>query len=175
MANRLKSFSALIVEDERLMQRLVHDVLERLGFGRIYKADTGHVALTLLDTRPIDFVITDWRMPGMDGIEMTKIIRAAEQAYALVPIIMLTGNAEKHQVLQARDAGVNEYLIKPFTVKDLCSRLNEIVEHPREFVIAPVYKGPSRRRRAVPDDVPVERRKRSTKPNAKHAHGKHNT
>jgi two-component system, chemotaxis family, chemotaxis protein CheY len=171
LESRLKQFSVLIVEDDRQMQKLVHDVLSKLGFGHIYKALGGREALSMLDRTPIDFVLCDWRMPEMDGIEFTKIVRGSEKPYALVPIIMLTGNAELHHVFEARDAGVNEYLIKPFTVKDLCNRLKEIIEHPREFVLAPEYKGPSRRRRA--SNVELDRRKRSVKPlPAKAAHGK---
>jgi two-component system, chemotaxis family, chemotaxis protein CheY len=170
---RLRQFSILIVEDDRLMMKLVYDVLIKLGFGQIFKAHTGREALSVMDRHPMDFVICDWRIPGMDGIEFTKTVRGSAKAYALVPIIMLTGNAEKHHVIHARDAGINEYLIKPFTVKDLCSRLKEIIEHPREFVLAPGYKGPSRRRKAAPGGVQTERRKRILKPQpAKAAHGR---
>lgn len=170
MDSSLKSLRVLIVEDDRLMQKLIADVLAKLGFGQIYKAANGNAALSLLDHGSFDFVICDWRMGGgMDGIEFTKTVRASENAYAFIPIIMLTGNAEMHHVLQARDVGVNEYLIKPFTVKDLCSRLREIIDHPREFVLAPVYKGPSRRRRAVPSPVVPERRRMRIKPQARQA------
>jgi len=164
MENRLKHFSVLIVEDDRLMQKLVFDVLMKLGFGQIFKARNGREAFEVMNGHPMDFVICDWRMREMDGIQFTKAVRASGKAYALVPIIMLTGNAEKHHVVEARDAGVNLYLIKPFTVKDLCSRLKEIIENPREFVLAPGYKGPSRRRRNNPDAVTTERRKRKVKP-----------
>jgi CheY-like chemotaxis protein len=167
MENRLRQFSVLVVEDDRLMQKLVYDVLIKLGFGQIYKAHSGRDAIVILDGHPIDFVICDWRMPGMDGIEFTKIVRNSEKAYALVPIILLTGNAEKHHVMQARDAGINEYLIKPFTVKDLCNRLKELIEQPREFVLTRIYKGPSRRRKSITAPVTVERRKRNQKPQPK--------
>ncbi len=131
------------------MQKLIHDVLMKLGFSAIYKAANGNTALTLMNERAFDFVICDWRMEGMDGIEFTKAVRGSAKTYALVPIIMLTGNSEVYHVCEARDAGVNEYLIKPFTVKDLCSRLKEIIDRPREFVLSPIYKGPSRRRRSL--------------------------
>lgn len=163
MSSHLRQFSILIVEDDRLMQKLVHDVLIKLGFGQIYKAISGREALSIMDGHPIDFVVCDWRMVGVNGIEFTKAVRSSNKAYSLVPIVMLTGNAEAHHVFQARDAGVNEYLIKPFTVKDLCGRLKAIIEHPRDFVVAPAYKGPSRRRKAMPV-ITVERRKRSIKP-----------
>jgi two-component system, chemotaxis family, chemotaxis protein CheY len=165
MENRLKLFKILIVEDDRLMQKLVFDVLVKLGFHQIYKAKSGETALALLNETSMDFIICDWRMPDMNGIEFTMAVRRSMEDYALVPIVMLTGNAEKHHVTQARDAGVNEYLVKPFTVKDLCSRLKEIIEHPREFVLAPAYKGPSRRRKTSATMTSAnERRTRNVKP-----------
>jgi len=164
MEDRLKSLSVLVVDDDRLMRKLVSDVLVKLGFSRIFKAIHGGAALSILDSTPIDFIITDWRMENMDGIEFIRHVRTSMKEYALIPIIMLTGNAEAHQVLQARDVGVNEYLIKPFTVKDLCSRLKQIIDHPREFVLAPAYIGPSRRRRTLPPVTTTERRQRHDKP-----------
>ena len=163
LEQRLKHFTVLIVEDDRLIRKLIHDVLARLGFGNILKARDGQEALALLDSKPIDFIICDWRMPHMDGIAFTKKVRASGKAYALVPIIMLTGNAEKEHVIDARDAGVTEYLVKPFTVRDLFDRLKEIINNPREFVMAFSYQGPSRRRRNRAGNA-SERRKRSVKP-----------
>jgi CheY-like chemotaxis protein len=171
MENRLKTFSVLIVEDDRLMQKLIFDVLVKLGFVQIFKCNSGQEALRMMDSHPMDFVISDWRMRQMDGLEFTKAVRQSGKAYSLVPIIMLTGNAEKHHVYKARDAGVTEYLIKPFTVKDLCDRLKTIIEAPREFVFAPSFKGPSRRRRSVTIMSKEERRKRTVKPQPRARHG----
>ncbi len=155
---RLKKFAILIVDDDRLMLRLISDVLTRLGFGHVYKASSGAQALAMVDTTPVDFIICDWRMADMNGIEFTRKVRDAASIYTLVPIIMLTGNAEEEHVRLARDAGVTEYLIKPFTVRELCRRIEEIIERPREFVLAPTYKGPSRRRHSAPPPDGVERR-----------------
>lgn len=143
----LEKFNVLIVEDDRLMQKLVHDILDKLGFTRIHKAANGQQAIEQLEKTPMDFIICDWRMPDMDGIEFVKHLRQMNAPTCMTPVIMLTGNAEPHHVKLARDIGVNEYLIKPFTVKELHRRINEIIEHPREFVLSQSYKGPSRRRR----------------------------
>jgi DNA-binding response OmpR family regulator len=100
-------------------------------------------------------------MPGMSGIELVKHIRNLPLCKnTFVSIIMLTGNAETSNIKEARDVGITEYLIKPFTAKDLCVRILEIIENPREFVISEKYKGPSRRRRdsEKPEGI-VERRK----------------
>lgn len=172
MEERLKNFKVLVIEDDRLMQQLVVDVLAKLGFRQVYRAHNGNSALSFLDKNPIDFIICDWRMPNMDGIEFTKVIRGSAREYSLVPIVMLTGNAEIHHVVQARDAGVNEYLIKPFTVKDLCARLKEIIENPREFVIGTAYKGPSRRRKALQRADGTERRKRNPQPQPRGSNGR---
>ena len=158
MIDRLRKFSILVVDDDKLMQRLISDVLGKLGFGRIQKTGDGEQALLMLKAAPFDFVICDWRMPGMSGLEFVRHVRAADAPYSSIPVIMLTGNAEAEQVSAARDAGINEYLIKPFTVKSLCQRIEEIIEKPREYVVSSGYKGPSQRRRALPPPSGMERR-----------------
>lgn len=166
MNGKLKSFNVMVVDDDKLVQKLVNDVLLKLGFGDVYRAVDGSAALDLLITKPVDFIICDWRMKKMDGLKLVRLIRrGGTAANPLIPIIMLTGNAEAHQVLEARDAGVNEYLVKPFTVKELCKHVTEIVDHPRDFVVADQFKGPSRRRKsAVPPAGKQERRKSRIKP-----------
>lgn len=172
--NRLKEFTVAIADDDSLMRRVVTEALLKLGFGSVHAAQNGEQLIELMQDRKIDFVICDWRMDGMDGVEFTRRVRAARVSVdPLVPIIMLTGNAEAHQVLEARDAGVTEYLVKPFTVDDLCKRIGEIIERPREFVFSPVFKGPSRRRKA--DRPPLgtaERRTRDIKPVKGSLHGR---
>jgi two-component system, chemotaxis family, chemotaxis protein CheY len=164
MKNPLEQFSVIIIDDDRLIQRLVFDILHTLGFGHVYRADDGKHALELLKTITVDFIICDWRMPNLNGIDLIKLIRkAATPVNPLIPILMLTGNAEAHHVVTARDAGANEYLVKPFNIKQLCARIMEIVEKPREFVLAPAFKGPSRRRKAM-HPRSLERRKRTPKP-----------
>jgi CheY-like chemotaxis protein len=160
MEDKLKNFHILVIDDDRLVRRLVHDVLTRLGFGNVSDAEDAEKGLAILENQNVDFLICDWRMEGMDGLELTRLIRrAATLANPLLPIIMFTGNAEAHQVLMARDAGVNEYITKPFSVRQLCKHVTEIVDRPREFVMAQEFKGPSRRRRMASPPNMLERRK----------------
>jgi two-component system chemotaxis response regulator CheY len=159
MNNSLKKFNVLVIDDDVLIRDLVRDALLKLGFGGVLEASNGKKGLRLLETKPVDFVICDWRMPEMDGIEFTRRVRTSAGPYdPHVPIIMLTGNAEIEQVREARDAGVNEYVVKPFAIKELCMRIESIVENPREFVLAPVYKGPTRRRKSKGPPDGVDRR-----------------
>ncbi len=151
----------LLVEDDMLMQKLVKDVLGILGFVKISIASRADKAISVISTEDIDLIICDWRMPGMSGIELVKHIRNMPMCKnTFVSIIMLTGNAEKQNIIEARDVGVTEYLVKPFSAKDLCARIIEVIEKPREFVVSKEYRGPSRRRRdeKKPEGI-VDRRK----------------
>lgn len=156
--------TVLVVEDDVLMQGMLKDILYTLGFGKILLASDGKKAIELFNHTQVDFIICDWRMPEMNGIEFTKYIRNLPTLYnKFVDIIMLTGNAELQNVVEARNAGVTEYMIKPFKVKHLCDRIIEIVEKPREFVITKEFKGPSRRRRTLTSPPPEDRRKSKPK------------
>ncbi len=160
MAKPLGGFSVLVVDDNHLIRELVRAVLLRLGFGTIHSAESGKRAIEVLRMEEIDFVISDWRMPEMDGIDLVRHVRTSEKsANPVVPIIMLSGAAEAHEVMEARDAGVTEFLVKPFTIKELCTRIDEVIERPREFVLAGSYQGPSRRRRQADAPEEGERRK----------------
>ncbi len=154
----------LVVDDDMLMQKLIRDLLTILGFTNISVVSKAEAALKVIDSEELDLVICDWRMPGMSGIELVKYIRNLPICKnTFVSIIMLTGNSETENIIEARDVGITEYLVKPFTVKDLCARIVEIIEHPREFVITNEYKGPSRRRRTednIPNGMEDRRKKR---------------
>ena len=107
-----------------------------------------------------DIVITDWSMPIFDGLELTQMIRQpGANANPYVPIIMLTGHSEKKRVVQARDAGVTEFLAKPISAKALYQRVLNIVANPRPFIKTKSYFGPDRRRSASPAYIGPERRK----------------
>jgi len=157
---RLEKVSILIVDDEKLIQRLVTAVLESLGFKSLVIANNGQKAIELLSTQRFDLIITDWRMPDMDGLEFINFVRHSPKSFSpRIPIIFLTGNTEVHHVLTARDAGVNEYMIKPFTAEQLVKRIRSVIEHPRSFVDAFSYRGPDRRRKDIPPYGGVDRRK----------------
>lgn len=164
--SQLGNIQVLIVDDERTFSRLVYDVLSSLGFRNITVATSGRQAIDLASRQPFDLIISDWQMGDLDGIDLVEFVRTSPQSLSPhVPIIMLTGNTEAHYVLRARDAGIHEYLIKPFTSQQLVKRIRQIIERPRPFVLSPGYKGPERRHSdKLPPGAP-DRRKRGKKPN----------
>ena len=163
-SNRLSQIRVLLVDDEMQILRLVRDVLMELGFQDITLAHDGREGIAFAKTQRFDFIITDWRMPDIEGIELIRFVRSSPESLSpRVPIIMLSGNTEATYVLQARDAGVNEYVIKPFTAEQLVRRLRAIIEKPRSFVEAPKYRGPNRRWHEVDNAFPLERRKNRDK------------
>ncbi len=149
--NRLETLQLLLVDDERQMRRLLSDVLDHLGFKSLTIANGGLEAIKLASEQPFDFIITDWRMPDIEGIELVRFVRFNVNCKSpRVPIIMLSGNTEMHYVYEARDAGVNEYVIKPFSAGQLVRRIRTIIERPRCFIETTTYRGPNRRWRTLP-------------------------
>jgi two-component system chemotaxis response regulator CheY len=143
-----ENLKALIVEDNAQMRGLLRALLNSAGFKEIAEAAHGRAALDQLHARRSDLVLSDLAMKPMDGLEFTRHVRNhAQSPNPFVPIIMITGHTEKHQVEAARDAGVTEFLAKPITAQNLFSHIAEIVEHPRAFVRCDSYFGPDRRRR----------------------------
>lgn len=137
----------LVVEDNEFCRAIVRDVLKALGARFIRYADNGAEALEVLRETPIDIVLLDWAMPVMDGLEFTdKVRRSDESPNPFLPIIMMTAYSERTHVLKARDAGVTEYIIKPFSAKQLLKRIEVVIENPRPFVRSETYFGPDRRR-----------------------------
>lgn len=160
-SSRLSDIKILLVDDEKQIVRLVTDVLTHLGFDSITTASTGAQAAELLRRTRYDFMITDWRMPEMQGIDLIRFVRTSPECKCpRMPVIMLSGNTEAHYILTARDAGVNEYVIKPFSANDLVRRIRAIIETPRSYVEAPRYRGPNRRWHDVPLMYEADRRKR---------------
>ena len=122
-----KNMNILIVDDFSTMRRIVKNLLNDLGFTKTGEAEDGNSALTYLRANPCDFVVTDWNMPGMTGIELLKAIRA-DAALAKLPVLMVTAEAKREQIIEAAQAGVNGYIIKPFTAATLQEKLNKIFE-----------------------------------------------
>jgi len=161
MKNRLEKIKVLICDDEKLMLRLIYDVLAKLGFRSITIANSGRKAIELIKKESFDFIISDWRMNELDGIDVINFVRkSADSPCPHIPIILLTGNTEAHYVTEARDAGVNEYLIKPFTAEQLVKRIRAIIERPRAFIKSPAFRGPERRHHDAPPPDGVNKRKR---------------
>lgn len=158
MASPFEKLTILVAEDNKPMRSLIRDVLEALGVDFIVEAVDGTAAMKQLGTHAVDIVILDWNMEPMDGLELTRQIRTSpESPDQFVPIIMLSGHTERARVLQARDAGVTEFMAKPVSVKALCARINAIIDAPRPFIRASGYFGPDRRRRVLPFNGPERR------------------
>jgi two-component system, chemotaxis family, chemotaxis protein CheY len=156
---RFDRLRVLIVDDNQHMRRLILAVLQAVGVRDIYEAADGEHAWKILrDTNP-DVIILDWQMDGMTGLEFVRLVRNSPRSpNVFVPVIMLTGHTHIDHVRQARDAGVNEFLAKPVSVKAILSRLLSVIEHPRPFIRNETYFGPCRRRRAVTVYAGPERR-----------------
>jgi two-component system chemotaxis response regulator CheY len=119
----------LVVDDFASMRRIVRSVLKDLGFRNIAEADDGSTALPLLCDGAFDFLITDWNMPGMPGLDLLKAVRANDRL-AKMPVLMLTAEAKREQILVAVQAGVTGYVIKPFTAEVLKEKLTQILNAP---------------------------------------------
>lgn len=117
----------LVVDDFSTMRRIVKNLLRDLGFTNIQEADDGSTALPMLQNGDFDFVVTDWNMPGMQGIDLLKAIRA-DASLAHIPVLLITAEAKKEQIVMAAQAGVNGYIVKPFTAATLKTKLDKIFE-----------------------------------------------
>jgi DNA-binding response OmpR family regulator len=149
----------LIVDDQKYGRDLVKAIMKSLGVGGIETATDGDSAFFAFREKPVDIVITDWLMEPSCGLEMTRRMRNDPKSpNPLVPIIMASGFSERWRVLQARDAGVTEYLVKPFAAKHLLERITAVIENPRPFIRAGAFFGPDRRRRSSFDYAGPKRR-----------------
>ena len=117
----------LIVDDFSTMRRIIKNLLSDLGFNNSVEAEDGHSALAVLRRETIELVVTDWNMPGMSGIELLRAIRADPQLRPL-PVLMVTAEAKREQIIEAAQSGVNGYIIKPFTAQTLEEKLGKIFE-----------------------------------------------
>ena len=117
----------LIVDDFSTMRRIVKNLLNDLGFTNTAEADDGTTALVELQKAKFDLVVTDWNMPGMTGIDLLRSIRADEKLKTL-PVLMVTAEAKREQIIEAAQNGVNGYIIKPFTAQTLEEKLGKIFE-----------------------------------------------
>jgi two-component system chemotaxis response regulator CheY len=117
----------LVVDDFSTMRRIVKNLLQELGYQNIQEADDGKTAWPMLQTGSFDFVITDWNMPLMPGLELLKAIRADEKLKSL-PVLMVTAEAKREQIVEAVQAGVSGYVVKPFTAETLKQKLDKILQ-----------------------------------------------
>ena len=121
------SIKILIVDDFATMRRILKNILKQLDFKNLVEADDGTSAWELLEEQKIDLVISDWNMPKMTGLELLKKVRASD-TYKTVPFLMVTAEAQKQNVIEAVQAGVSNYVVKPFTAEAISDKLEKILK-----------------------------------------------
>ena len=117
----------LNVDDFSTMRRIVKNLLRDLGFTNTEEADDGNTALPMLQSGKFDFLVTDWNMPGMNGLDLLKAVRADENL-ASMPVLMVTAESKREQIVEAAQAGVNGYVVKPFTAVTLEEKISKIFD-----------------------------------------------
>jgi two-component system, chemotaxis family, chemotaxis protein CheY len=122
-----KELKFLVVDDYSTMRRVIKNLLHDLGYANISEADDGLSALPQLQQGDFDFLITDWNMPGMHGLDLLKAVRAHAKL-ARLPVLMLTAEAKHEKIVAAAAAGVDGYVIKPFTAVTLKEKIDRILE-----------------------------------------------
>lgn len=122
-----KDMKILIVDDFSTMRRIIKNLLRDLGFSNTQEADDGQTALPMLKTGDFDFLVTDWNMPGMTGIDLLRAVRADDKLSSL-PVLLVTAEAKRDQIVEAAQAGVNGYVIKPFTAQALKEKIEKIFD-----------------------------------------------
>ena len=115
----------LVVDDMSTMRRIVKNILMQLGFNNLEEAENGQEALTKLKADTYGFVVSDWNMPIMMGIDMLRAIRADEKLKK-IPVLMVTAEAQKENLMEAVQAGVSNYVVKPFTAETMQEKINKI-------------------------------------------------
>jgi len=144
----LKELTVLVVEDSELMMEVIVGILTKLGFGQILRAPDGEQGFSVFQRMKPDLIITDWHMEPVDGLEMTRWIRRNKYSVKrTIPIILMTGFTEQSRITNARDVGITEILVKPFTANELARRLMHVIDMPRDFIETEMFFGPDRRRR----------------------------
>lgn len=154
MEEGLGELKVLLVDDNEHMRAIVSTILKGIGIRNVREACDGAEGLQALRDWPADIAIVDFRMDPLDGVEFTRLVRnSPESGNPYLPIIMMTGFADRPRVVEARDAGVTELVVKPVTARSIIDRLNAVVFRPRPFVKSGDYFGP--RRRGI-DDIAID-------------------
>jgi len=147
----LENLRVLLVDDNQHMRAIVTTVLAGVGVRNVRESRDGAEALEALRDWPADVAIVDFQMFPIDGVEFIRMVRnGADSKHPYLPIVMMTGHSEKSRVVEARDAGVTEFIAKPLTAKSVLERLQAVIYRPRPFVRTSTYFGPDRRRRDDP-------------------------
>jgi len=154
------SINIVICDPDASLSSLVKNILSTLGCNRIFTVSDGQDVLNLMKEEKVDIVITDWQMKGLNGIDLATYLRQSlESPNRMIPIVMLTSRNSGANIRTARDAGISEYIVKPFSAKTLLERVYAVVQEPRSFIICKTYIGPDRRRissMSLPPDPDAE-------------------
>jgi two-component system chemotaxis response regulator CheY len=147
LSDYLRHVSIMIVDDQEFNAKILRQMLRVLGASDIRVFNNGEDAWEDFKERPVDMVITDWKMQPMSGLKLTNLIRnSPDSPNVFVPMILVTAFREREHVFKARDAGVTEYVVKPVSPRGLFSRIEAVIERPRRFVRVGDFFGPDRRR-----------------------------
>jgi len=161
MAYKLNNVACLVVDGNANHLQLIKETLRPLGISKITECTTAKEALTFLENNVVDIIFTEWHMDGeMDGIGFVEWIRknpASKNVF--VPIVMVTAQSEEWKVIKARDAGITEFLVKPYSANTMARRITVVIEQPRTFVRTDEFFGPDRRRHKIFNYTGTERRK----------------
>lgn len=159
MSYNFDRLTVLIVDDCTNMQHLLRALLMSFGFSDVHAAKSGEAGLKTLASLTPDFIICDYNMAPMNGVEFIRTLRNDEVSpNRFVPIIMLTGHTEMSNILAARQAGATEFLAKPVSPQSLYKRIEMVIERPRDFVETKSFFGPDRRRSSLKDWAGQDRR-----------------
>jgi CheY-like chemotaxis protein len=144
---QIRALKVLVVDDEHYSRKVIHTLLVAIGVGEILEASDGIKGLEAIRKHAPDIVIVDWEMPGLNGTDFTRVVRSPGSfPYPDVPIIMLTGHAERSLVVAAVKVGVNEYILKPVSSQGLRARIVSVLSKPRTIVQKAGYYGPEPRK-----------------------------
>lgn len=143
----MNNLRALLVDDNAAMRGIVRTVMSAFGITHVFEAAGAQQALETLRSEPVDLMVLDWKMQPVDGLALVQKMRASkDDRLRFLPVIMLTAYAEPSKIREARDAGVTEFMVKPFSSEALYKRIANIVNRPRPFVRTKAFFGPDRRR-----------------------------
>jgi two-component system, chemotaxis family, chemotaxis protein CheY len=156
----LRDLKVLVVDDSKNMLELIATILSAIGVRNVFETTDATTAFAEIAHFKPDIIITDWHMEPLNGLDFVRKVRRNKSSPdPYVPIIMLTGHTSMKLVVEARDAGINEFLVKPISPKSLLGRISAILDGARPFIRIESYSGPCRRRKDIgPPDGRAERR-----------------
>ncbi|HEY8192258.1 MAG TPA: response regulator, partial [Alphaproteobacteria bacterium] len=146
MALTINDLTVLVVDDNREGASFAGSAVRAAGLTKVIVANSPEMGMQLFDAKSPDIVMASWEMKPMNGIEFTRRLRSASSPNMAVPVILMVSLVSMQMVAEARDAGVTEFLCRPFSVNHVTVRLTSVVNNPRKFIASPNYRGPDRRR-----------------------------